>query len=40
MLIVLINVYTIYTGPLLVRAQYNRLWPISSSFRYNGSLVT
>jgi hypothetical protein len=36
----LINVYTIYTGPLSVQAQYSRLCPISSSFRYNSSLVT
>jgi hypothetical protein len=36
----LINVYTIYTGPLSVQAQFSRLFPISSSFHYNGSLVT
>jgi hypothetical protein len=36
----LINVYQTYTGPLSVQAQYSRLCPISSSFRYNGSLVT
>jgi hypothetical protein len=36
----LINVYKVYTGPLSVQAQYSRLCPISSSFRYNGSLVT
>jgi hypothetical protein len=36
----LINVYKIYTGPLSIQAQYSRLCPISSSFRYNGSLVT
>jgi hypothetical protein len=34
-----INVYTIYIVPLWVRAQYNRLCPISGSLRYNGSLV-
>jgi hypothetical protein len=31
--------YTIYTSPLSVQAQYSRLCPISSSIRYNGSLV-
>jgi hypothetical protein len=31
---------TIYTRPLSVQAQYSKLCPISSSFRYNGSLVT
>jgi hypothetical protein len=31
---------TIYTGPLSVKAQYSRLCPVSSSFRYNGSLFT
>jgi hypothetical protein len=36
----LINVYTIYTGPRSVQAQYSRLCPISSSFHYNDSLVT
>jgi hypothetical protein len=40
MLNMLINVYKIYTGPLSVQAQYSRLCPISSSFRYNGSLIT
>jgi hypothetical protein len=38
MLNMLINVYKIYTGPLSVQAQYSRLCPISSSFRYNGWL--
>jgi hypothetical protein len=36
----LINVYKIYTGPLSVQDQYSRLFPISSSFRYNGSVIT
>jgi hypothetical protein len=40
MLNMLINVYKIYTGPLSGEAQYSRLGPISSSFCYNGSLVT
>jgi hypothetical protein len=31
---------TIFPRPLSVQAQYSRLCPISSSFRYNGSLVT
>jgi hypothetical protein len=31
---------TVYTGPLLVEAQYSKLCPISSSIRYNDSLVT
>jgi hypothetical protein len=40
MLYMVINVYTIRTGPLSVQAQYSRLCPISSSFHYNSSLVT
>jgi hypothetical protein len=36
----LINVYKIYTGPVSVQVQYSRLCPISSSFRYNGSLFS
>jgi hypothetical protein len=32
--------YNIYMGPLSVQAQYSRLFPISSSFRYNDNLVT
>jgi hypothetical protein len=36
----LMFVYTIYTRPLSVQAQYSRLCPIPSCFRYNGSLVT
>jgi hypothetical protein len=32
--------YAIFTKPLSVQAQYSRLCPISSSFCYNGSLVT
>jgi hypothetical protein len=39
----LINVHKIYiinTGPLSVQAQYSRLCPLSSSFCYNGNLVT
>jgi hypothetical protein len=39
MLNMLVNVYKIYTGPLLVQAQYSRLCPISSSFGYNGMLL-
>jgi hypothetical protein len=34
MLNILINVYKIYTGPLLVQAQCSKLCPVSSSFRY------
>jgi hypothetical protein len=34
------NLYTIFTRPLSVQAQYGRLCPITSSFCYNGSLVT
>jgi hypothetical protein len=34
------NVYAIYTGPLSVQAQYSRFCPISSTFRYSGSLFT
>jgi hypothetical protein len=30
--------YTIFTRPLSVQAQYSRLCPTTSSFRYNGSL--
>jgi hypothetical protein len=30
----------LYTRSLSVQAQYSKLFPISSSFRYNGSLVT
>jgi hypothetical protein len=32
-------IYNIYR-PLSIWAQYSRLWPISGSFRYNGSPVT
>jgi hypothetical protein len=35
-----LSLYTIYTRPLSVQAQYSRLCPISSSIRYNGSLLT
>jgi hypothetical protein len=34
------HIYTIYTRPLSVRAQYSRLCHISGSFHCNGSLVT
>jgi hypothetical protein len=34
------NVYTIYTRPLSVQAQYSRKCPIISSSCYNSSLVT
>jgi hypothetical protein len=34
------NLHTIFTRPLSVQAQYSKLCPITSSFRYNGSLVT
>jgi hypothetical protein len=34
------NVYTTYTRPLSVRAQYSRKCPIFSSYCYNSSLVT
>jgi hypothetical protein len=40
MFYMVLNVYTIYTRPLSVRARYSRLCLISGSFRYNGSLVT
>jgi hypothetical protein len=30
--------YTIYTSPLSVQAQYSRLCPISSGVRYNGKI--
>jgi hypothetical protein len=33
-------VYTTYTRPLSVQAQYSRSYPIISSSRYNSSLVT
>jgi hypothetical protein len=34
------HIYTVYTRPLSIRAQYSRLCPISGSLRYNGRLVT
>jgi hypothetical protein len=34
------NLCTIFTWPLSVQAQYSRLCPTTSSFRYNGSLDT
>jgi hypothetical protein len=34
------NVYTTYTRPLSVRAQYSRKCPIISSYCYSSSLVT
>jgi hypothetical protein len=34
------NIYTTYTRPLYVRAQYSRKCPIISSSCYNSSLVT
>jgi hypothetical protein len=40
MLHIVINVYAISTGLLSVQAQYSRLRPIYSSFRYNSTLVT
>jgi hypothetical protein len=40
MLNMLINVYKIYTGPPSLQAHCSRLCPISSSFRYNSTLVT
>jgi hypothetical protein len=36
-LYMVINVYTICIGPLSLQAQYSRLCPISSSFRYNST---
>lgn len=36
----LLSMHKICTGPLSVLDQYSKLCPISSSFKYNGSLVT